>query len=389
MAEKKTFPLFLTQFIILGLGASIFGPLIPVLSESFNVDLDRIGATLSLSAFGLLLTSLFTGILSERIGKKNVYIFGNLLFAICFLGIYFSTHFNYFTLSYILFGAAWGIIAVSSTAIISDAFHLTRSKMIMRLNIGFLLGAFIAPLLVSGTLYLNIDWRYLFLSVSMLNIFLLISILLLKPESLHNIKHEDDFKRLISTNFKLLSNPTIILCGIINFLHLGAGFTFGSWLTTYFKNLNIPVTIGSLILCLYALTFAVGMFIKSFLFSRFSEKIVMLISAILAFITLTIFFFVNTLVLKAILIILFALSFSGVAAAAISLGIHQDPRNAGSIISIINSSGFLGVVIFQYTAGYLAENVSVNSVIYICIGALFALIIPMIILGFSHKFAKS
>jgi MFS family permease len=388
MAEKKTFPLFFTQFILLGLGASIFGPLIPVLSESFSVDLDKIGATLSLSAFGLLLTSLLTGILSERIGKKTVYIFGNLLFAACFLGLYFSTHFNYFTLSYILFGAAWGIIAVSSTAIISDAFHLIRSKMIMRLNTGFLLGAFIAPLLVSVTLYLNINWRYLFLSVSLLNVLLLISILLLKPEGLHNVKHEDDLRRLLSTNRKLLSNLIIILCGIINFLHLGAGFTFGSWLTTYLKNLNIPVIIGSLILCLYALTFAVGMFIKSFLFSRFSEKKIMQISAILAFVALTIFFFADTLILKTILIILFALSFSGIAAAAVSLGIHQNPRNSGSIISIINSFGFLGVVIFQYTAGYLAENFSVNSVIYICIGALFILIIPVIVLNYSHRFIR-
>jgi len=80
MAEKKTFPLFFTQFLLLGLGASIFRPLIPVLSESFNVDLDKIGATLSLSAFGFLLSSLFAGILSERIGKKT-YIFS----AICYL----------------------------------------------------------------------------------------------------------------------------------------------------------------------------------------------------------------------------------------------------------------------------------------------------------------
>jgi MFS family permease len=210
----------------------------------------------------------------------------------------------------------------------------------------------------------------------------------LKPEGLHNVKHEDDLRRLLSTNRKLLSNLTIILCGIINFLHLGAGFTFGSWLTTYFKNLNIPVIVGSLILCLYSLSFAVGMFIKSFLFSRFSEKKIMQISMILAFVTLTIFFFADTLILKTILIVLFALSFSGIAAAAMSLGIHQNPRNSGSIISIINSFGFLGVVIFQYTAGYLAENFSVNSVIYICIGALFISIIPVSVLNYSHRFIR-
>jgi MFS family permease len=114
----------------------------------------------------------------------------------------------------------------------------------------------------------------------------------------------------------------------------------------------------------------------------------MQISAILAFVALTIFFFADTLILKTILIILFALSFSGIAAAAVSLGIHQNPRNSGSIISIINSFGFLGVVIFQYTAGYLAENFSVNSVIYICIGALFISIIPVSVLNYSHRFIR-
>jgi YNFM family putative membrane transporter len=389
MADKKTFPLLFTQFFLLGFGASIFGPLIPVLSESFNVDLDRIGTTLSLSAFGILLASLFAGTLSERIGKKNIYILGNLIFLGCFLGLYLSTHFNHFTISYILFGVAWGTIMVSCTSIISDVFPLTRSKMIMRVNTGFLVGSFVAPLLVSGALYLNINWRYLFLSVSLLNLLLLILILSLKPEGYHNIKHEYDLRSLLSANRKLLSNPIIILCSVINFLHLGAGITFGSWLTTYFDNLNIPVKIGSLILSLYSFSFAAGIFTKSFLFSRFSERRVMQIFTILAFITLTIFFFANTLILKIVFIMLFAFSFSGISATSISLGIHQNPRSSGSITSIINSFGFSGLVIFQYTAGYLAENFSVNNVILICIGALFLMIIPTIVLSFSHRLDKS
>jgi len=70
------------------------------------------------------------------------------------------------------------------------------------------------------------------------------------------------------------------------------------------------------------------------------------------------------------------------------MGIKQSPRNSGSIISIINSFGFTGVIIFQYTAGYLSENFSVDSVIYIGLAALFLLAVFTSILSSCHKFDR-
>jgi len=280
------------------------------------------------------------------------------------------------------------MVAVNSTSIISDAFHLNRSKIIIRLNTGFLLGSFIAPILVSGILFLNINWRYLFLSVALINVLLFILILSIKLEGLNNKKHKENLVSLFTTNRKLLSNLIIILCGIINFLHLGLGFTFGAWFTAYFKNLNVPVTIGSLILSLYLLTFGIGMFVKSSLLTKFNEKKIMQFSSILAFVFLFISFFLDWVTLKIIFIILFSFSFSGIAATSLSMGIKQSPRNSGSIISIINSFGFTGVIIFQYTAGYLSENFSVDSVIYIGLAALFLLAVFTSILSSCHKFDR-
>lgn len=388
MARKKIFLFFYIQFFLLGLGGSIFGPLIPILADGFKVNLDTIGSTLSLSAFGLLLASLFSGILSEISGKRNIFTLGSILFTASFLGLYFSSHFIYFTLSYIVFGVSWGMVAVNSTSIISDAFHLNRSKIIIRLNTGFLLGSFFAPILVSGILFLNINWRYLFLSVALINVLLFILILSIKLEGLNNKKHKENLVSLFTTNRKLLSNLIIILCGIINFLHFGLGFTFGAWFTAYFKNLNVPVTIGSLILSLYLLTFGIGMFVKSSLLAKFNGKKIMQFSSILAFVFLFISFFLDLVTLKIIFIILFSFSFSGIAATSLSMGIKQSPRNSGSIISIINSFGFTGVIIFQYTAGYLSENFSVDSVIYIGLAALFLLAVFTSILSSCHKFDR-
>lgn len=385
MAGRKLFLLFFIQLFLLGLGGSVVGPLIPILADSFKVNLDIVGSTLSLNAFGLLLASLFSGILSEKFGKRNIFTLGSILFTVSFLSLYFSSNFIYFTLSYIIFGISWGTIVVNSVSIISDIFQLNRSKIIIRLNIGFLTGAFFAPILVSGILFLNISLRYIFLSVALINLFLFILILSFKPEGFDNKKSEENFISLLSINRKFLSNLIIVLCGIISFLHFGLGFSFGTWFTTYFKSLDVPVTIGSLLLSLNLLIFCIGMFVQSSLVSKFNEKKLIQFFSILAFAFLLTSFFLDQLILKIIFILLFNFSFSGIAAISLSIGIKQSPRYSGSITSIINSFGFAGVIIFQYTAGYLSENFSVGGIFYTSLIALFLLIIFTSILNPYYK----
>jgi len=110
--------------------------------------------------------------------------------------------------------------------------------------------------------------------------------------------------------------------------------------------------------------------------------------SILAFVFLLTSFFLDQLILKIIFILLFNFSFSGIATISLSLGIKQSPRYSGSITSIINSFGFTGVIIFQYTAGYLTENFSSDSIFYISLVALFLLIIFTSILNPYYKFDK-
>lgn len=197
MAKRKLFTLFFIQLFLLGIGGSVVGPLIPILSDSLKVNLDIVGSTLPLNAFGILVASLFSGILSERLGKRNVFTLGSILFTVSFLSLYLSSNFILFTLSYLVFGISWGTILVNSNSIISDSFELNRSKAIIRLNIGFLLGTAFAPLIVSGILFLNVSWRYIFLFLALTNAILFILILLFKYESLE----KKEAKKILSVFF--------------------------------------------------------------------------------------------------------------------------------------------------------------------------------------------
>jgi len=366
------------------MGGSLVGPLIPIISESFKVHLDIVGSTLSLNAFGLLVASLFSGILAERFGKKKIFSLGSILFTLTFLGLYFSGNYILFTLSYLAFGLSWGTIAVNSNSIVSDSFTQNRSMILVRLNIGFLLGAAFAPLIVSGVLFFDISWKYIFLFLALLNAVLFILILSLKHGSFSIKKSNENFISLLSNNRKFIANIIIILCGIISFFHFGLGFSFGAWFTNYFESINVPVRISSLILSMNLFAFCAGMLLQSSLLRKYSEKKLMQFFAIIAFIFLLSAFLSSNMILKIIFILLFNFTFSGIGTIALTLAIKESPRYSGSINSIINSFGFAGTIIFQYIAGYLAENFAADGIFYTSLIALFIMAIFTIILKPGH-----
>jgi len=366
------------------MGGSLVGPLIPIISESFKVHLDIVGSTLSLNAFGLLVASLFSGILAERFGKKKIFSLGSILFTLTFLGLYFSGNYILFTLSYLAFGLSWGTIAVNSNSIVSDSFTQNRSMILVRLNIGFLLGAAFAPLIVSGVLFFDISWKYIFLFLALLNAVLFILILSLKHGSFSIKKSNENFISLLSNNRKFIANIIIIFCGIISFFHFGLGFSFGAWFTNYFESINIPVRISSLILSMNLFAFCAGMLLQSSLLKKYSEKKLMQFFAIIAFIFLLSAFLSDNIILKIIFILLFNFTFSGIGTIALTLAIKESPRYSGSINSIINSFGFAGTIIFQYIAGYLAENFAADGIFYTSLIALFIMAIFTIILKPGH-----
>ena len=381
MSGKKTFTLLFIQLFILGVGGSIVGPLIPIISDSFEVSLDVVGSTLSLNAFGLLLASMFSGILSERFGKNKMLVTASILFSVSFLSLYLSNNFIYFTISYFIFGISWGIISLICNSLISDIFDSNRSSQIIRINIGYMLGAAFAPLIVSSILFFNVNWRYLFLFIALINTILFIFILLFKNRIYIEKKDKENFASLFSNSRKLLSNPVIIFCGIICFLHAGLGFSFGSWFTTYFKSISVPVNISSLILSLNTFIFCAGMLVQSFLLNKLSEERLMQFLSIPAFIFLFTAFISDNLIVKIVFIALFQFSFSGIAATSISTGIKENPRYSATITGLINSFSFTGTIAFQYMAGYLMENYSKSSIFYTSLGALFLMIIITSILN--------
>jgi len=385
MISKRIFPFFFIQFFILGFGGAIVGPLIPVLADFFKVRLDVIGTILSMNAFGILLATLFSGIIAERFGKKNIFIAGCILLIGSFLSIYFLSYLVLFTTGYVIFGISLGMVQVNAISIISDFYILNKSKMLLRIMTGFSLGSFAVPGIVSMVLLKNISWKYIFLSIALLNTFLLIIMVTFKILGSEKIQEKENFKNLFIANKKLFLSPIVILCGAISFLHYGTGWAFSSWFTTYFKGQDVPVSTSSFLLSIYLFVFGMGMFLKSFVFTRFDEKKIMQYSSLLAFVFLFVSIFIKQLAVKFILILFFGFSFAAVGALALAAAIKKYKDYSGSLTSIISGYGWTGVVILQYVTGYLTEKISAGSMIYLSLAAIFLMIIFTSLLAYNKK----
>lgn len=368
-----------------GITLMVIGPLIPIISKDLNVGLDFIGTALSLSVFGLLVTSLTTGSLIELFGFKRIIFLGTITSIFGCLGLYFSYSYTIFLIAYFLLQAGTGIIFVGTLSLVGNYYSRRKTTSLIKVVIGNALALIVSPLLVSCILIINLNWRFFYIYFLILQVILLAWVLLLKIPGKVRIK--GGLKSLFYINKKISSNPKFILFCIIVFIHTAVMNTFFTWFTTYFSTINIDINISSLFLSSYGLAVLVGMLLKNKIIKYVKERRVLLFSVIVSFMTLTGAFFTGNLILKNILIFLFGMTIAGNFTITYSIGTGLFPEYINSTSGFLFASSNLGIMIFQYLGGYFSQHFSKNSVLYIDIILLFFLFMVILVLNVSKKFS--
>ncbi len=145
----------------------------PLMGAAVNIALPRIGAELSMSAVGiswvsmsfLLASSIFLvplGKISDSFGRKKVFLYGNILFALSSIFCALSFSSEMLIIGRLLQGLAAAGIFATSMAIVISAFDIKeRGKMIGFNVTAVYLGLSISPVL-GGFLTDTLGWRSLF-----------------------------------------------------------------------------------------------------------------------------------------------------------------------------------------------------------------------------------
>jgi len=369
---------------MLGILINMIGPIIPLIASNLKIGLDYMGLVISVGSFALLATSLVIGYLVEFFGFKKVIFLGAVIIAAGCLGLFFSYSYILFMFFYTIFQFGIGILSISTLALVGDYYSEDTSKNILKANLGFTAGVIIAPLIATAIFFFDFSWQNIFIYFLAPQIVLIVFLFFLKiPKKVKSY----NFKELFIINKKIISKTIIILCCIMALLYITTTQIFYTWFTSYFSNLGVKLHFSSLILAFYASALLTGMFVKNYLVRIINEKKLLMMGVILSLAFLIGAFFVSNIIIKVILIFLFGINIAGNFSLIFSISLNVGLKYTSTISGFLHGSAYIGTIIFQYISGYVSEYFSEDSVLYIIMGLLAALLL-VIIFTMRHKEAK-
>jgi fucose permease len=150
-------------FFVFGFSDNLKGPTIPALLSDLGWNYSSGGTILLLAYVGFLTATLFTGFLSDRIGRKMVI----LLASVCLLsGIGGYSYFRTFWLlggSMLIIGLGIGAIELGANAIIVDLHEARKGFFLNLMAVFHGIGSMVAPLYAARMLASKFHWQQVYL----------------------------------------------------------------------------------------------------------------------------------------------------------------------------------------------------------------------------------
>ncbi|GKW43615.1 MULTISPECIES: MFS transporter [Pectobacterium] len=160
-------------------------PLLPVLSQDFGISPATSSLSLSVSTVMLAFGLLFTGPLSDAIGRKNVMVVSLMLAAICTVICAFMTSWNGVLIMRAMMGLSLSGVAAVAMSYLSEEIHPSVLAFSMGLYIsGNSIGG-MSGRLVSGVLTDYFPWRVAIGTIGVLALIAAITFWRILPESRH------------------------------------------------------------------------------------------------------------------------------------------------------------------------------------------------------------
>lgn len=285
--EWKAVTLMSLGFGLVGVDRFIIVPLMPVLQRDLHLDYQDLGIITGALAIAWGISALFTGNLSDRFGFKRVLVPSLVAFSVIAGLSGLATGIGTLILARAAMGLAEGAFTPASIIATMDASPPKRHGR----NVGIqqtmhvLLGLGLAPIAVTQLLKV-MDWPWIFLLVALPGVIiaLLVQKVLRQPIAEQSATHtvtRDLCEYRWYEVFKYRNVPLAVLCQLF-WLTCGTivAALFPSYLVDY---LHLPIDEMGFVLSSMGFGGAIGALLLPALSDRAGRKLVMLLSALLAF----------------------------------------------------------------------------------------------------------
>ncbi|MEL7243113.1 MAG: MFS transporter [Cyanobacteria bacterium J06643_5] len=272
IAQDKNLYIIIGVTLISIMGGQTVAPILPSLTEVFNVSTREIELVMTLFVLPIGLATPVLGVLADRIGLKKVLIPALILFAVAGASIAFANTFTSVLGLRFLQGLGAAPLDALSLTMIAMLYQGRMLGTAMSINAAVIgISSAIYPLL--GGALGSFNWSYPFLlSVLAFPLVMLVIMVLKLPSRPPNVKQES-LKVYLKGTWKSVNNRSVLgllfAVGTIFMIQFGAFITY----VPIFAGVNLGASgfMNGIILCVMSLAVAISAAQLGWLIQRFSE----------------------------------------------------------------------------------------------------------------------
>jgi len=366
---SKTLPVFMS-FIVMGM-VDIVGVATGFIKQDFGLKDDLAQLIPSMALFWFFVMSVPTGILQDKYGKRRLLNIGMLLTALGLTIPFISYSFPVMLCAFIVLGIGNTIVQVSANPLLHDVAPKEKYASYMSLSqfikaIVSLLGPIITTLM--ATLFGN--WKLVFAIFSITSILSVIWLYFTKIEESKSDHGVATFKSC----FSLLRHRFIVFMVIGIFMLVGCDVGMNSNIANFLQNnFNLPLERASLGISLYFAALMIGRFSGAIILNWLSSRRFLVITAIVALVSLVAMLVVKSVVVVQIAIFMVGLGSANLFPLIFSIAVEKMPDRAnelsGLMIMAVSGGAFLPPLM-----GLVSTHVGITASFLVLVAAMIYLV---------------
>ena len=263
---------------IFGFIENIKGTIIPSIRNQFAVDYSSIGIMLLISSFGYLISTLVSGLVADRLGKKVILIIGFIFVISAAILFYYTNSFAMTVILLLLISAGFGCFEVVINSLGAQIF-VTNSAVMMNLtHLFYGLGSSISPKYAGSMLVRSVSWNHVYTTTLVILVPVLIYLVFLRfPETnKDSANNKLPIGQMVKDKKIWLIVGTLGFCGV---LEMG----MANWLVNFLQEVRgISVDQSSLYMTFFFVTFMLGRLFGGHIAERLGYAKIILYFAIIS-----------------------------------------------------------------------------------------------------------
>jgi DHA1 family bicyclomycin/chloramphenicol resistance-like MFS transporter len=355
------------------ISSNIYVPSLPFLADYFGVKQQYIALTLGANLFGLCLSGLLYGPLSDSYGRKRILIIGMSIFTLGTLACAVADSISWLIIARFFQGLGGAVSCIAGIVMIKDIFDDAQCADILSI-IYFVIA--LAPAMspiMGGYIAEILGWQANFYIIGVFSTAVLIAMAWALPETLEPTERVSFRPRIILENYwTVVSNPVFLgYASISAFTYAGLWGYISGVPYIFIDQIGLSSAEFGYIQAILVVAYLVGSYLNKKLFARFGIKFLLCSGVILTFlggIGLIFSSFAEQQTVATIIgpMFLFSVGMGGVFSNTVSKALHVFPSLRGSASATLASLEALLPVATTYLAGGLYNETLWSTSIVVC-----------------------